>query len=146
MSHQVNLGVVSRTLEALLERDGRSVAMRDPATGAARIVGPDLAASRDGLLPVFLVAADAVWRETTERSFGVELRREPKTLLGYRAEGVSGGPFASLMLSMIEAIEQVARPNVILVNDFNQLWREIGQDMASTSGPRPTARPSPAGG
>jgi hypothetical protein len=145
MQRPVDLGAVSRTLQALLEQDGRTVSMLDRTTGAARPVSTELAASRDGLLPVFLVAADAVWRDVTDKSFGIELRREPRTLLGFQAQGVSGGPFSSLMLAMIEAIEQVARPGLVLVNDFDGLWRAIERDAADAPAPRRGASPMPGG-
>ena len=145
MESQVDLSVVSRILEALLDRDGRTVSMLDRTTGEACPISPALAASPDGLLPVFLVAADAVWRDATDKSFGVELHRAPQTLLGFQAQGVAGGPFSSLMLSMMEAIEQVARPGMILVNDFDALWRSIEQTRAETPDLRWSAGPAPGG-
>ena len=144
MEHKVNLGIVSRTLETLIERDGRSVSMLDRSTGETVPVSPGLAASADGLLPVFLVAGDAVWREATSRSFGVELSREPRALLGYRAHGVSGGPFNCLMLSMMEAIDLVGGPRTILVNDFDGLWRGIEADIRKALAPHHPATPSPS--
>jgi hypothetical protein len=146
MEHQVSLGAVSRTLEALLARSDRTVAMLDRTTGRSYPVSPDLAASKDGLLPVFLVAADAVWRDATDRSFGIEVRRDPQTLLGFAARGISGGPFSGLMLAMMEAIEQVARPGMILVNDFDGLWRAIERGVAEPPDPRRGSAPAPSGG
>jgi hypothetical protein len=131
MEWRINLAAVSRTLEALLSQGDRSVAMLDRTTGQACQVSPGLAAAPEGLLPVFLVAADTIWREATGRSFGVDLQRDPETLVGFHARGVSGGPFSSVMLSMMEAMAQVARPDMILVNDFDQLWRGIERDRAA---------------
>ena len=145
VGYNVDVAMVSRTLEALLDRRDRVVAMNDPAAGQARVIDAALAAAPDGLLPVFLVAADTVWRDATQRSFGIALSRDPGTLLGYRAERVSGGPFSSVMLAMMEAIDQVARPTVILVNDFNQLWRDFGRDLDLASEPRRAAGPAPVG-
>jgi hypothetical protein len=125
MNHSIAIGIVSRTLEVLLSRLDKPVAFLDRTTGTACPVTPDLAAAPDGLLPVFLVAGDAVWRDATDKSFGIGLLRDPQTLLGFRAAGISGGPFSSVMLSMLEAIDQTARPRMILVNDFDGLWRSI---------------------
>ena len=131
MEWRVELAAVSRTLEALLLQGDLSVAMLDRTTGQACQVSPALAAAPEGLLPVFLVAGDTIWREATGRSFGVELQRDPETLLGFYARGVSGGPFSSVMLSMMEAMTQVARTDMILVNDFDPLWRRIERDLAA---------------
>lgn len=143
IEHRVDLGAVGRALQALLAQGGCPVAMLNRTSGEAAAVTPELATAADGLLPVFLVAADAVWRDATGKSFGVELRRDPQTLLGFRAEGVSGGPFSSLMLSMMEAIAQIARPGMILVNDFDVLWRSIERGAALDCGPSGRAAPSP---
>ena len=82
MEWRVNLAAVSRTLEALLSQGDRSVAMLDRTTGQACQVSPGLAAAPEGLLPVFLVAADTIWREATGRSFGVDLQRDPRDAVG----------------------------------------------------------------
>jgi hypothetical protein len=139
----VDLAVVSRTLESLLSRDERIVAMQDRVTGQTADVSPELAASRDGFLPVFLVAADAIWRDATGKSFGVQLVRDPASLLGFRTQGIESGPFSAVMLSMMEAIEQAARPGLLLMNDFDRLWRSIeaGIRMNESAGQR--AAPSP---
>lgn len=129
MERGVSVDVVRRTLGALLEQSGRHLAMRDRGTGREAPVSHDLATSPDGFLPVFLVAADSVWRAATGRSFGIGLQRDPSSLLGYRAESVDGGPFSAVMLSMLEAIEQTARPGVLLMNDFDKLWRSIEAGM-----------------
>jgi len=146
MEWRVNLAAVSRTLESLLLQGDRSVAMLDRTTGQACHVSPGLAAAPEGLLPVFLVAADTIWREATGRSFGVDLLRDPQTLLGFYARGVGGGPFSSVMLSMMEAMAQVARPGMILVNDFDPLWRGIERDLAAEESVGRRTAPSFGGG
>ena len=139
----VDVAVVSRTLGALLSRDDRIVAMQDRVTGQTADVSPELAASPSGFLPVFLVAADAVWRDATGKSFGVKLARDPSSLLGFRTQGIETGPFSAVMLSMMEAIEQAARPDLLLMNDFDRLWRfiEAGIRMKESAGPHPTPSP-----
>ena len=131
MEWHVSLTAISRTLEALLIQGDRCVAMLDRTTGQACQVSPGLAAAPEGLLPVFLIAADTIWREATGGSFGVHLRRDPQTLLGVYARSVSGGPFSSVMLSMMEAMGQVARPGMLLVNDFTTFWREVERDFTA---------------
>lgn len=139
----VDVGMVSRTLESLLSRDDRIVAMQDRVTGQTADVSPELAASPGGFLPVFLVAADAVWRDATGKSFGVRLARDPVSLLGFRAQGIESGPFSALMLSMMEAIEQAGRPGLLLMNDFDRLWRSIeaGVRLNESTGLRATPSP-----
>lgn len=135
----VNLGTVSRTLDYLLGRSERSLMMFDRAGSTMLPLSRDLAVAADGVLPVFLVAADTVWRDATGNSFGVRLARDPSALLGFRAEGIEGGPFSAVMLSMMEAIEQTARPTMLLVNDFDQLWRSV--EAGFGVGTQPSRRP-----
>jgi len=139
----VSLAMVSRTLEALLVREDLRLAMVDRNTAQTAAVSPELAASPTGFLPVFLVAADTVWRDATGRSFGIKLARDPISLLGFRPQGVESGPFSAVMLSMMEAIAQAARPGVLLMNDFDKLWRTIdsGFRMDDSAEPRPVPLP-----
>lgn len=139
----IDVAVVSRTLEALLSRDDRIVAMQDRVTGETADVSPELAASPGGFLPVFLVAADAIWRDATGKSFGVKLAHDPGSLLGFRTQGVESGPFSAVMLSMMEAIEQAARPGLLLMNDFDRLWRSIEAGIRMNEGAGLRATPSP---
>ena len=139
----VDLAVVSRTLESLLSHDERIVAMQDRVTGQTADVSPELAASPGGFLPVFLVAADAIWRDATGKSFGVKLVRDPASLLGFRTQGIESGPFSAVMLSMMEAIEQAARPGLLLMNDFDRLWRSIEAGIRMTENADLRATPSP---
>ena len=139
----VDLAVVSRTLESLLSRDDRIVAMQDRVTGQTADVSPELASSPGGFLPVFLVAADAIWRDAAGKSFGVKLVRDPASLLGFRTQGVESGPFSAVMLSMMEAIEQAARPGLLLMNDFDRLWRSIEAGIRMTENASLRATPSP---
>jgi hypothetical protein len=118
----VSVESVSRTLEALLTRDTRSVAYRDGATGQDLVVSPLSAASPAGLLPAFVVAGEAVWREATGNGFSLDIVRDPQSLLGYRLRGIGAGHFATVMLATMEATAQVAGPSAIVVNDLNALW------------------------
>lgn len=145
MDRSVPVEVVGRTLRALLETSGRHLSMRDRITGEVVAISPDLATSSRGFLPVFLVAADAVWRDASGNSFGIGLARDPSSLLGYRSQNIAGGPYSAVMLSMMEAIEQTARPGVLLMNDFDRLWRSIESGMATAIDAGPHSSPSLGG-
>jgi hypothetical protein len=118
----VNVESVSRTMEALLAREGRRIVYGDRATGQDLVVSPPSAASASGLLPAFVVAGEAVWREATGNGFSLDIVREPQALLGYRLRGIGAGHFATVMLAMMEATAQVAGPSAIVVNELNALW------------------------
>jgi hypothetical protein len=135
----VNLGTVSRTLDYLLSRSARNLMMFDRGGSTMLPLSRDLAVAADGVLPVFLVAADTIWRDATGNSFGVRLARDPSALLGFRAEGIDGGPFSAVMLSMMEAIEQTISPSMLLLNDFDKLWRSV--EVGFGVGVKPLRRP-----
>ena len=104
----VSVESVSRTLEVLLAREGRSVVYCDRATGHDLIVSPPSAASPSGLLPAFVVAGEAIWREATGRGFSLDVAPDPQALLGYRLRGIGAGHFATVMLATMEAAAQVS--------------------------------------
>lgn len=119
----VSLESFASTLGRVLQGSGRDVQLRDRASGQIRSVSVDLATAPDGLLPVFLAAGDAVWREATGAGIGLRIEPDERALLGYRATKVGNVPFSTIMLATIEAVEQAARPGVLLVNDLNAVWR-----------------------
>jgi hypothetical protein len=118
----VSVESVSRTMEALLAREGRAIVYRDRASGQDLIVSPTSAACPSGLLPAFVVAGEAVWREATGNGFSLDIMRDPQALLGYRLRGIGAGHFATVMLATMEAAAQVAGPSAIVVNELNALW------------------------
>jgi len=118
----VNVDAVSRTMEALLACQERSIVYRDGATGEELAVSAPSAASPAGLLPAFVVAGEAVWREAAGSGFALDIVRDPHALLGYRLQGISAGNFSTVMLATMEATAQVAGPAAIIVNDLNALW------------------------
>jgi hypothetical protein len=136
----VSVEWVSRTLEALLAREGRSVVYRDSATGQDFVVSPPSTASPSGLLPAFVVAGEAVWREATGNGFSLDIVRDPQALLGYRLRRIGAGRFATVMLTTMEAAAQVAGPSAIVVNDLDALWS------AATDRIERQRRPSPRAG
>jgi hypothetical protein len=133
MSAGVDLALVSRTLEQLLVQSGRSIAYDCRASRRTIAFAADSAAAPTGLLPAFLTAADAVWREATGKSFGVEVVADPATLLGFVVRGIHAGTFATVMLAMMEAIEQAADGKSLLVNDLGLIWRQTEDRIARAS-------------
>ena len=113
---------VSRTMEAFLTQDGRSIVYRDGATGHDLVVSPPCAAAPSGLLPAFVVAGEAVWREATGNGFSLDIVRAQQALLGYRLRGIGAGHYATVMLATMEATAQVAGSSAIVVSDLNALW------------------------
>ncbi len=118
----VSVELVSRTMEALLAREGWAIVYRDRASGQDLVVSPTSAACPSGLLPAFVVAGEAVWREATGNGFSLDIMRDPQALLGYRLRGIGAGHFATVMLATMEAAAQVAGPSAIVVNELNALW------------------------
>ena len=118
----VSVESVSRTMEVLLVHGGRRIVYHDKASGQDLVVSPLSAASPAGLLPVFVVAGDAVWREATGNSFSLDIVPDPQALLGYRLRGIGAGHFATVMLATMEATALVAGPSAIVVNDLYALW------------------------
>ena len=118
----VSVETVSRTMAVLLAREGRRIVYRDRATGQDLVVSPPSAASPSGLLPAFVVAGEAVWREATGNGFSLDIVPDPQALLGYRLRGIGAGHFATVMLATMEATALVAGPSAIVVNDLYALW------------------------
>ncbi len=137
-----DLEQVGRVLEALIERSGRQVTTLDRATGVIEPISAELAAAPSGLLPVFLVAGDTVWRDATGHGLGVELRPNPQSLLGHEAVGV-GGPFSVLMLSMMEAVDRVATPREIPAHLLLEQWQDTTERMARDTSSTPVTLQGP---
>lgn len=138
---------VGRTLQAWLEETGAPLVLQDRATGELLPVGYELAGDPGGLLPVFLVAGEAVWREATGKGFALAVRRDPAALLGYRVGGIGAGSFCSVLLSTMEAASQVARPDSLLVNDlFGAVWKATMERADQSLALRATASPTTRSG
>jgi hypothetical protein len=145
MSESVDLAAVSRTMQALLRQDGKPVVLQDRASGQSLTLSAEAGGRPDGLLPVFLTAGEAVWREATGKGFALDITQDPQAMLGYRVRGIGAGPFSAVMLSVIEATAQVARPDMLLVNDLDAVWQAARQRYwraAATQG-RPWTGASP---
>jgi hypothetical protein len=145
MSEPVDLAAVSRTMQALLRQDGKPVVLQDHASGRSLTLSAEAGGRPDGLLPVFLTAGEAVWREATGKGFALDITQDPQAMLGYRVRGIGAGPFSAVMLSMMEATTQVARPDMLLVNDLDAVWQAASQRYrrAARAGSQPTSGASP---
>ena len=141
MSEPVNLAVVGRAMRAVLAEDGKPVLLHDPVGNAALRCPLDSAVAPEGLLPVFLVAGEAVWREASGKGFALDIRRDPEALLGYRVNGIGAGSFSTVMLSVLEATAQVARPEALVVNDLGVVWKAATEriDRAAKASAQPVA-------
>ncbi|WP_139323467.1 hypothetical protein [Roseomonas sp. TAS13] len=143
MTGPVDICAVSRTMEQLIRRGGKPVVLQDGATGQALGLSPEAGGSPSGLLPVFLAAGEAVWREATGKGFALDVAPDPQALLGYRVRGIGNGPFSAVMLSVMEATAQVARPDMLLVNDLDAVWQAANQRYRHVAGSRPAGGAAP---
>jgi hypothetical protein len=130
MSDEIDIAAVSRVLQRILEQSGRAILYDCRASKRTLAYAPASAASPSGLLPAFLSAGDAVWREATGKSLGVEIATDPGTVLGYTVCSIRSHSFAIVLLSVMEAIEQAAHADSILVNDLGKVWRLAEDRMA----------------
>jgi len=118
----IDLGRISAVLETLLRDSGKPVCITDLTSGEIRPVTLELAAAPHGLLPLFLAAGDTVWREATGRRLNITQVDDPQSLLGVRTESIGAGPVTPVLLSVMEAIAQAERPDMLLVNDMSRNW------------------------
>ena len=119
----IDVAQVSAVLAVLLREAGKPVCIADLPSGAIQEVSPELAASPSGLLPLFLAAGDTVWREATGRRLCITQVPDSEALLGLRTAAIAPGLVAPVMLSMMEAIAQAERPDMLLVNDMGWNWK-----------------------
>ena len=118
-----DLSLVSGTLQTLLERGGKPICYDCKGARQMLTYAPDGAAAPTGLLPGFLAAADAVWREATGRSLGLEITADRRGVLGFRVEAIHSAPFSIVMLCVMEVLDRIDRPDILLANDLVSIWR-----------------------
>lgn len=141
--------VVGRTIQAVLVDAGTPLLLHDRATGETLPLLPELAGDPAALLPVFLVASEAVWREATGKGFLLDIRRDAAALLGYRAHGIGAGTFATIMLSTMQAIGQARQQDHLLVSDLiGSVWQDARDraDAVAVSPALPAKASSPQAG
>jgi hypothetical protein len=115
---------VSRVLRALLIEANREILVEDWPRRDLVNIPFDVAAAEDGLLPVFVVAAEAIWRDVTGRGFDLTLKRDFGALMSWRLEAIRAEGFSCVLLSVMEAIATVARPERVRVLDLARVFDE----------------------
>ena len=118
----IDIEWISKVVKQLVEA-GPPVMVRDTVADRNVPVSADVAAAPDGFLPLLLACGDTVWLEATGRSLGIDLARDPQTVLGFRVDGAAAGPVAPLLLSVMHAMAEVARPDMLLINDLQGPWQ-----------------------
>ena len=146
----VDLADVSRVLEHLLRHHGKPYVFRDSVSGLDLPLEYDEVASPKGLLPAFLIAADAVWYRATGNGFALQVVEQPGTLLGYAVRRIGGSSFSSVMLSIMEVQEQLNTGGPSLFgNGLLEIWQqsptrqEVEMAFSAADVPAPPASPVP---
>ena len=120
----LDVAYVSQVVWALLNDAGRQILVEDGPRQDLVPISFDAAAAEDGLLPVALVAGEAIWRDVTGRGFELKLKRDPGALLSWRIEAIEAETFSSVLLSVMEAIAQVGGPEGVMVHDLARVFDE----------------------
>ena len=139
----IDIGWISKVVKQLVEA-GPPVMVRDNVADRNVPVSADIAAAPDGFLPLLLACGDTVWLEASGRSLGLDLARDPQTVLGFRVNGAAAGPVAPLLLSVMHAMAEVARPDMLLINDLHVPWMAAQDRMGWRPKPAPTQAGRPA--
>ena len=121
MSEGIDVGRLGRLLTCHLASLGLLLLLCDENAGETHRLQAETAGAADGALPIFLAAADAVCREALRLPIGINLQPDEDSLLGIRVAGVAGVPFAVAALCMVEAVERVKQPGVLVVNDLSKV-------------------------
>jgi hypothetical protein len=74
----LDVGYVSQVVRALLHEAGRELFIEDTPRRDLVPIPFDAAAAEDGLLPVFLVAGEAIWRDVTGQGLRSQARARPR--------------------------------------------------------------------
>jgi hypothetical protein len=115
---------VSRVLRTLLIEADREILVEDGPRRELVSIPFDAAVAEDGLLPVFLVAGEAIWRDVSGRGFELTLKRDLGALMSWRVEAIRAEAFSCVLLSVMEAIATVARPDGVMVLDLARVFDE----------------------
>jgi hypothetical protein len=132
----LDVAFVSEVVRALLIEANREILVEDSPRQDLVPIPFDAAAAQDGLLPVVLVAGQAIWRDVSGRGFELKLTRDLGALLSWRIEEIRAETFSSVLLSVMEAIAQVAHPEGVMALD---LARVLDEATARTEARRATS-------
>jgi hypothetical protein len=114
----LDVAYVSQVVRALLDEAGRELFIEDTPRQDLVPIPFEAAVAEDGLLPAFLVAGEAIWRDVTGRNFDLKLERDLGALLSWRIEAIAAESFSCVLLSVMEALAQVARPDGVMALDL----------------------------
>ncbi len=89
-----DVAFVSEVVRALLIEAEREILVEDGPRQDLVPVPFDAAAAQDGLLPVFLVAGETIWRDVSGRGFELKLTRDLGALLSWRIEDIRAETFS----------------------------------------------------
>jgi hypothetical protein len=120
----LDVAFVSEVVRALLIEADQEILVEDGPRQDLVPIPFDAAAAHDGLLPVFLVAGEAIWRDVSGRRFELKLTSDLGALLSWRIEEIRAETFSSVLLSVMEAIAQVARPQGVMALDLARIFDE----------------------
>jgi hypothetical protein len=120
----LDVAYVSQVVRALLDETGRELFIEDTPRQDLVPIPFDAAAAEDGLLPVFLVAGEAIWRDVTGKGFDLKLERDLGALLSWRIGAIAAESFSCVLLSVMEAIAQVVRPDGVMALDLARVCDE----------------------
>ncbi len=114
---------LSEAFSQLFVMGRRPVLLRDADSWQPTEISPFLASHAKGLLPLFVMAGNAVWADLGETPFPVRMQDSARALAGIELVSVvpPDGNLTPLMLAMMEAISQVADQTGILVNELGPL-------------------------
>ena len=133
--------LLGRTLQAHLGQVGLPLAFHDRATGKTHDIHHSAAGQPEGLLPVFVVAGEGIWREATGKGLALDIRPDADGLFGRRLHAVNNGTFTTVMLSVIEAVWQARGPERLLLNDLRVQWADRMARVAPVPACSPGAEP-----
>jgi hypothetical protein len=119
----LDLTKLSLVTEQLLIDARRPIVYVYLSNGRSLELTPSEAAAVDGLLPAFVMAADAIWQEAAGDGFGIELARDMKALAGWRLQSVKGS-FSATLFAVMEAISQADNSQAIVGPELAVIWEE----------------------
>ena len=120
----LDVGWVSEVVLILLVEAGWEVLLEDGRGNEVVSVPFDVAAAEDGLLPVFLVAGEALWRDAIGTGFDLGLKRDLGALLSWRIDSIRAEAVSSVLLSLMEALAQAADGRGIRVLELARVFDE----------------------
>ena len=73
------------------------------------------------------------------KGLGSKIERDEGALLGYRVAEIGTRSFTAVMLSMMEAVSQAARPEGIVLQELDPIWKEAMQRLEAEASAKAAA-------